>query len=281
MIISHERNEKLHVEGIGDFKVEWHLAGDLKTLKCMYNIGKGANCKSPCIYCMEPASVLDPACQNAMPSRERHDTQFHPVLNIPLVRVHICTLHALCRIVEKLIYLYIQYAWKLVPLEDQKEAIHNLETVLSGIGLHGGKVKIEADKKRSTSSHEVPIKPSIGGVKARRFLSFNGNHGKINENAGGSTIIYGVWKSVHNAVKDHNDHGRARTRKAEVWKALDEVFRLCDKKIWHKNDHVIFKQALRDFGTNMNEAWASQSITHYMVGKYISKLSIIIKVSQP
>ena len=27
--------ETLHVEGYGDYNVEWHLAGDQKTLKCM------------------------------------------------------------------------------------------------------------------------------------------------------------------------------------------------------------------------------------------------------
>ena len=31
----------LHVPGKGDFQVEWHMAGDLKTLKRMYNISKG------------------------------------------------------------------------------------------------------------------------------------------------------------------------------------------------------------------------------------------------
>ena len=28
----------LHVPSKGDFQVEWHMGGDLKTLKCMYNI---------------------------------------------------------------------------------------------------------------------------------------------------------------------------------------------------------------------------------------------------
>ena len=87
---------------------------------------------------------------------------------------------------------------------------------MSSIGLHGGKVKIQVDEKQSTASHVVPCKPSIGGVKARWFLSFHGKHGKINEKVGGSTINFGVWKSVHNAVKDHNDQGHARTTKYRV-----------------------------------------------------------------
>ena len=44
--------EKLHVDGYGDFIVEWHLAGDLKTLKCMYGVSNAANAKFPCLYCM-------------------------------------------------------------------------------------------------------------------------------------------------------------------------------------------------------------------------------------
>ena len=44
---------KLHVAGIGAFEVEWHLAGDLKTLKCMLGCKQGANTSFPCIYCCQ------------------------------------------------------------------------------------------------------------------------------------------------------------------------------------------------------------------------------------
>ena len=37
------------VQGKGDFQVDWHLIGDLKRLKCMYNISKGNNSKTPCL----------------------------------------------------------------------------------------------------------------------------------------------------------------------------------------------------------------------------------------
>ena len=41
-IISDQRSGKLlHVDRFGDYTVEWHMAGDLKTLKCMYNIPVG------------------------------------------------------------------------------------------------------------------------------------------------------------------------------------------------------------------------------------------------
>ena len=35
-IISQQtEGRKLHIQGVGSFDVEWHMAGDLKTLKCM------------------------------------------------------------------------------------------------------------------------------------------------------------------------------------------------------------------------------------------------------
>ena len=39
----------LYAKGYGSYEFECH---DLKTLKCMYNIGHGGNAKHSCIYCM-------------------------------------------------------------------------------------------------------------------------------------------------------------------------------------------------------------------------------------
>ena len=44
------------------------------------------------------------------------------------------------------------------------------EEILSKMGLHGGQIKIVARTKRSTTSHQAPIKPSFG------------KQGKINKN---------------------------------------------------------------------------------------------------
>ena len=40
--------------GIGVFDVEWHLGGDLKTLKCMLGCKHGANTLFPCIFYCHP-----------------------------------------------------------------------------------------------------------------------------------------------------------------------------------------------------------------------------------
>ena len=46
-----QEGQRLHISGLGTFQVEWHLAGDLKTLKCMLGCKQGAMTLFPCIYC--------------------------------------------------------------------------------------------------------------------------------------------------------------------------------------------------------------------------------------
>ena len=64
------------------------MAGDLKTLKCMYNISKGGNSKSPCLYCKQLAYVLDFKWWRKAPNRDKEDPNFNAVLDIPLCNVH-------------------------------------------------------------------------------------------------------------------------------------------------------------------------------------------------
>lgn len=158
------------MQGMGQYKVEWHFGGDLKTLKCMLNVLKGANSKSPCLYCIS-AKVLDKKYWSKALDRHLKDLNYSTILGIPLSRVHICTMHALCRIIEKLVVLHVSFAWTLRPNSIGIEDVKALETVLSDIVLHGGHIKIEQDEKRSNDGRDLPNKLSIGGVKARRFLS--------------------------------------------------------------------------------------------------------------
>ena len=78
---------------------------------------------------MAPPHALDAKQQLKKPSRQHEDNNFLLVLNIPLTHVHICTLHALCRIIEKLVYLYIQFAWKLQQKQQSEEAIQKFEKI--------------------------------------------------------------------------------------------------------------------------------------------------------
>ena len=47
-----EEGQTLVVDGHGTFQVEWHLAGDLKTLKCLFGCDTGTSTKLTCLYCM-------------------------------------------------------------------------------------------------------------------------------------------------------------------------------------------------------------------------------------
>ena len=241
------------------------MARDLKTLKCMYNISRGPIGKSPCLYCMNFAKDCQTSKWNKALDRHSKDSTFHAILNIPLSCVHICTLHALCRIVEKIIHIYIGFTWKLKPAKAKDKAIHKIEAVLSEIGLHGGNVNIEANMKKSQNGNLIPMKPSIGGVKERRFLSFNGHIGKVNSRTGGSSIKWNQWKALCNAVKDHGDDGESRNRKAKVWEALDKVFLYCEKMNWTGAKLEDYKMNLDLFKKSMIAAWINHQITHYMV----------------
>lgn len=272
-IIHEQMNEgrKLGVEGRGEFKVEWHLAGDLKTLKCLFNCSKGAMAKSPCLYCMESAKLLDNKWWKRPPNRHLLDNSFRPVFNIPLVNVHICTLHALCRIIEKLVYLYICFAWKIKNKAERQVALNKMQCVLSDMGLHGGNVQIQTDTKLSTKEKDVPNKPSMGGVKARRFLSkpqilYHAKLTKLGKSyttAHNSTIEYQLWKKVHLAVKDHE--AASRNAKADVWKSIDTLFQLCDQSKWSEREKRILYDCLHLFKKAFHTAWTDGNITHYMV----------------
>ena len=43
--------KQLEVEGVGTFDVDWHLGGDLKTIKCLLGCKQGANSLYPCPFC--------------------------------------------------------------------------------------------------------------------------------------------------------------------------------------------------------------------------------------
>ena len=50
VIAAQSRGEKLTVPEVGEFYVEWHLAADMKTIKCMYGLQSGPSGAMNCIY---------------------------------------------------------------------------------------------------------------------------------------------------------------------------------------------------------------------------------------
>ena len=272
--------EKLHVDGYGDFTVEWHLAGDLKTLKCMYGVSNAANAKFPCLYCMHGRTkessgrnVWDNGIgNNAAPSRDGmlrvggdwvpKDVNWDPILPIPLSRVHFCTLHAFVRIVEKIVYAYICFAYTMQPKEESERACKELEKVLSEIGLHGGNVHIKKDEKKSGATGDIPCKPCFGGAKARNFFS-------APRNEQGEVITrfpqrFDGWKKVHYAVPDRTNNGTTRIAKARVWLELNSLALLLQKLSFEASDADNYKTAVDAFYNAMANAWGAHNITPYM-----------------
>lgn len=90
--------------------------------------------------------------QTIAPNRDTEDKDLKPILNIPLSHVHICSLHARLRILDKLLKLHVNYAWNMELVERREECICALQDVLSSVGLHGGAVTLTKDTKTSGST---------------------------------------------------------------------------------------------------------------------------------
>lgn len=125
---------------------------------------------------------------NTPPNCDQQDSLWDPILDIPLSRVHICTLHARLRIMDKLLKLHINYAWNMEPEDLRKECISKLEDALSSLGLHGGAVTLSKYSKRSGQGQDNPNKVCMGGSKARHLLT---NHTEST-----SHTEFEIWKNI-------------------------------------------------------------------------------------
>ena len=198
--------EKLDVPGIGTFNVDWHLGGDLKTIKCMLGCKQGANSLYPCPFCMrgykktgskkgkKRAQVIEEENENEdaqdehshvenrewdrsilhcpmleEPDRSMKDTTWNPIIAFSLDNVHFCTLHAFMQIFDRLLNLHIDYAFTMKPIQRSREALSKVEELLNSLGCHGGNVQIVV-QKNTGDSHEVAQQVSMSGGKARRFF---------------------------------------------------------------------------------------------------------------
>ena len=52
LISAQRHGQLLDVEGVGYFAVDWHIVANMKSIKCLYDLGQGdPNCPQCCIYC--------------------------------------------------------------------------------------------------------------------------------------------------------------------------------------------------------------------------------------
>lgn len=284
--------QKLQVSGIGNFDVEWHLGGDLKTLKCMLGCKGGANTLFPCIFCChsktpskgkgkiskasKTVSQLQPqkgkaskewkdgilSCdQSRPPSRDEEDPEWNPILDIPLCQVHVCTLHARLRILDKLLMLHVNYAYNMEPAERRDDSIRALEEILSSIGLHAGAVVLTKNKK-SNPTQDNPNKICMGGSKARHLLT---NHSGSN-----SRTEFEIWKKVCDVTTYRGNDYRIGIKRASVWETCDQMVDLLERPHLSENDIESLKHAICKFTGEMVEAWGETHITHYMVRRQVT-----------
>lgn len=72
--------------------------------------------------------------------------RWKPILAIPLDRVHVCTLHALNRMVEKIVHLHFMHIWTIRDEALNKQAVDEMQRVVSFTSAHGGNVIIFKDE---------------------------------------------------------------------------------------------------------------------------------------
>lgn len=268
IIETQNAGEIINVDSIGNFTIEWHMSADLKALKSMFGISGGANSKYPCLYCMasmgtkewcNTSNVGRPPTRNNLESQkfDKKNMIWDPILPILLKNVHICTLHAEIRILDKLLRLHLDYAYSLKPTKIADECIDKCEILLSKMGFHGGQVQLRKDSKLSGKSGDVLADLSMGGSKARRFLS---NHDQKQVNN-----MWECWKEFCQITTNVASNPQQARKRMEVWMLLDEFLKLLRMQVTTLTYAEDYKEAIKNLIQAMKEAWGEKDITFYLV----------------
>lgn len=281
IIAAQGSGRKLDVENRGSFAVEWHLACDMKTIKCLYGFSHGPSARHSCIYCwcerskprnLTPAEAKDPtkgkklwnggvffSSITAKPVRgpgggPDGKGKWSPILDIPITRVHFCTLHAQCRIVEKIIHLQVIYVWTNKDPEERKLALAAMEHCLSKAGLGGGSVVLTRDAKLSGDTADLPAKLSFNGAKCRKLFR-KSSWSRFNK----------VWKDICEAERNNSNQGQSKQDRQAMWATFDDI------QIYFTSMHLTAKKR-RDYKTKIEmwgkaylKAFGEGAVTHYIV----------------
>lgn len=277
IIDRHNKGEKLNVAGVGEFEIEWHLAADLKTLKALFGCKGGANAKYACLYCLlqwakgqwkggacKCAQHKPPERDSAASVKRQRPEKWDPILPIPLERVHLCTMHAENRLLEKLVHLHVAHVWNSSSAGRAKR-LQALERVLSEAGVQGGNAKIEWDdtKKRVT-------KHSFKDTTARRFTSKLDSQGRQ---------VGNLWRKLLEAEDDPDRRRRVQNQK--VWEAYERLapyLRNQKYRVATGSDPTKYKRTVGDFLRVFVDCWRETHVTHHMVD-YIPVLRLLASVS--
>jgi hypothetical protein len=282
LIEAQEAGQKLIVPGIGSFAVEWHLSADMKSIKCMYGLSHGACAKQSCIYClqervkptigtMEQAATIFSKRATTLDYglfSTRHAAKpvigvagkgrWKPILAIPMDRVHMCTLHAFNRIVEKIVHLHFQFIWTLRDKNIQKIAIEDMQRVLSSTGAHGGNVIIFKDEQLSGKQNNIPSKPSFNGAHAGKLF-------EPSRLSGGASKLY---TDVVAAERNFISSGVAKRAKLDVWIGLEKLKPYFEGLTLSDEKKAEFKGLTDTWGRQFIKAYGEHHVTHYIVSYF-------------
>lgn len=298
MIKDQISGQKLDVEGMGSFNIEWHLGGDLKTIKCMLGCTQGANTPFPCPWCMGKVISKNKKCHHddtfgnetwvggvlqsptlAPPNRDLVDKDWSPILPFPLANVHFCTLHAFMRVFDRLLKCHIDYAFTMHGKARQDEALSKVENILNEIGCHGGNVQIRVDKKISGVNHEVAQKVSMSGAKARRFLQRPPSKIPKFPTSNTSTKKWELWKDLCSCTTSECSNADIALLREKVWVDLNSVIRLMSLQITTQDQRQQFSEAVRNFTTSFVNAWGEVNVVHYIVSNLATLASLVIMIA--
>jgi hypothetical protein len=288
VIAAQESGQPLVVPDIGTFKVEWHLSADMKTIKCMYGLSGGAMSKFACVYCNQERQksvvVSAPTASLVAKSRAKNNwngglfarsvsmgpaevgnrDRWKPILPIPLERVHICTLHALTRITEKLIHLHIMFIWNMSNPSRKEVAIVSMGRSLSARGMHGGNVVISKDIDHSGPNSNIPKKPSLSGVNAGKLFQPSTWSGQDR-----------VWKDILRSEDNQLQRGQAYLGRVATWTALEQIYPyLCGLTLTN-DQRAVFQTKVEEFGRLFIRNFGEEHVTHYMVSIFIPAYSFV------
>jgi hypothetical protein len=250
----------------------------------MYGLGHRASAKYQCIYCSQERNKPEittteqallvfnkkkKKCETTswegglfsshIPSKPvigaAAESRWKPIFAIPMTRVHMCTLHAFNRIIEKIVHLHFQFIWTIRDKVMQKQAIEDMQKVVSSTGAHGGNVIIFKDDQLSGKKNNVPNKPSFNGKHASNFF-------KKSSLPGGSDPLY---KDVVAAEKNYIGDGESRRAKLVVWKGLETLLPYLSGLTLTDDLIESFPSKLEDWGRQYVEAFGETHVTHYIV----------------
>ena len=281
----------LEVNEVGSFAVEWHIVADMKTIKAIYGLSQGPNSPQCCIYYNQTQVkhvVMTSAQAEATMNNQKYawnDGLFlnkivakslfgeatcgcwKPIFDIPLDHVHICVLHAMNMMIEKIVHMHFMHVWTIKGSALQSLAIDHMQKVVSLTGAHGGNVVIFKDENFSGKSNSVPNKPSFSGAHAHNFFK------SIPSNM--SLVPRKLYVDVVNSERNFLRKGQGKKDHLELWSLLDNLqpyfsgLRLTEDQF-----SADFNKKVSVFGRHYIKCFGETHVTHYMVCQFESLYKI-------